>query len=376
MSIRFSVTTLVCGALLIACGDDKTDAPLAMGGSSGAGGSSAMGGTESGGSSGGGVGGGTSGGGGAASGGSGGAGGDAVGGSGGAGGSGGSALLPAKPTQVGDEWQLVLGDVTLAVAPKTGGRITTLALGGENLLTGPEVNPLYWGSTLWISPEAKLWMQPPPAPIDSDPYVASATDTVLTLEGDEYDTLGISVTKSFTTNPAKNAFEVQYALNNESQAAVMMAPWEVTRVKPRGVTFFPKGPSMSLSTGATFPTTESNGIVWYTYDANAVTADSKLYADATEGWVAHAAAGLVFIKSFQDLSAAEIAEKEGDVELYTNKLHTYVEVENQGAYVTIPPGMSSSWKVTWYLRKLPQGVDASAGSAELAQFVRDTLAGK
>ena len=65
-----------------------------------------------------------------------------------------------------------------------------------------------------------------------------------------------------------------------------------------------------------------------------------------------------------------------DVELYTNKLHTYVEIEDQGAYVTIAPGMSSSWKVTWYLRKLPAGVEATAGSAELAAFVRDTIAGK
>lgn len=302
--------------------------------------------------------------------------GTSTGGAGGSAGEGGAASRPAKPTQVGDEWQLVLGDVTLGVAPLSGGRITTFELGGENLLTRPDVNPLYWGSTLWISPEAKLWMQPPPAPIDSDPYAVTATDTSLTLEGDVYDKLGISVTKGFTTDPAKNAFEVTYTLNNESETAVMMAPWEVTRVKPRGVTFFPKGPTMSLSTGATFPTTESNGIVWYTYDESAVSADSKLYADATEGWVAHAAAGLVFIKSFQDLEAAEIAEKEGDVELYTNKLHTYVEIENQGAYVSIPPGMSSSWKVTWYLRKLPAGVEATAGSVALAQFVRDTIAAK
>lgn len=313
-----------------------------------------------------------------ASGGSGGQAGSNVGGaigSAGAGGMAGGNTGPAKPTLVGKEWAFTLDDVTLQVDPSVGGRVTTFKL-GENLLTGPDVNPTYWGSTLWISPEATLWMQPPPAPIDSDPYTATATDTTLTLQGMPYAKLGIRVTKTVTTDAAQGAFKLKYELINTSQADVKMAPWEVTRVRPRGVTFFPKGPSISLSMGATFPTTEANGIVWYTYDANAVTADSKLYADATEGWVAHAAASLLFIKSFADVTADKLAPKEGDVELYTNKLHTYVEIENQGAYVNIAPGASASWTVTWYLRKLPAGVEAMAGSEALAKLVRDTIAGK
>ncbi len=284
--------------------------------------------------------------------------------------------MPAKPVERDGEWALDWGDVTLQVDPARGGRITTFQLGTENLLTGAEVSPLYWGSTLWISPEATLWKQPPPEPIDSDPYVATATDTVLTLTGMPYAELGVRVTKKLSTATARGAFEIEYTLHNVGTEAVKMAPWEVTRVKPRGVTFFPKGPSLSLSTGATFPTTEQNGVVWYTYDASAVTVDSKLYADATEGWLAHAAAGLLFIKSFSDLSAEQIAPKEGDVELYTNQRHTYVELENQGAYVTILPGESSSWTVTWYLKKLPEGVEAAAGSEALVQLVRDTLAGR
>jgi hypothetical protein len=291
----------------------------------------------------------------------------------GAGGSGGSPLMPAKPTMVGDEWSLTLGDVTLQVAPQEGGRITTFKLGSENLLTGPAVHPTYWGSTLWIAPEATLWMQPPPAPIDSDPYTAMANDTTLTLSGMTYAELGVSATKVFSTNVQKNAFEIEYKLNNTSQDEVEMSPWEVSRVLPRGLTFFPKGPAQRLSMNATMPTTEQNGIIWYEYNQAAVTNDSKLWADGLEGWVAHVAAGLVFIKTFSDLSGDQIAPMEGDVALYTNELHTYIEVENLGPYVSIAPGASASWTVTWYLRKLPPEIQATAGSAALAQFVRDTI---
>ena len=123
------------------------------------------------------------------------------------------------------------------------------------------------------------------------------------------------------------------------------------------------------------PTTMSSGITWYAYDMAAVTQDSKLFADAAEGWVAHVAQGLVFIKSFGDVTADKIAPDEGDVELYTNLDHTYIELENQGAYASIAPGASSSWRVTWYLRALPAAIDGATPSPALAQFVRDVIAG-
>jgi hypothetical protein len=105
----------------------------------------------------------------------------------------------------------------------------------------------------------------------------------------------------------------------------------------------------------------------------AVTKDSKLYADGTEGWVAHIAAGLVFIKVFADVSADKIAPNEGDVELYTNALHTYVELENQAAYGPIAAGQSVTWKVEWFLRRLPAALTPTAGNVALAQFVRETI---
>lgn len=269
-------------------------------------------------------------------------------------------------------WVLELGEVTLEVDPALGARITTFKLGGENLLTGPEVHATYWGSTLWTSPEAQ-WTHPPPAAIDSAPYTAEAGPASVTMTGSTDQALGVSVTKIFSADPARGSFVMEYRLTNQKQEPLQMAAWEVTRVFPRGLTFFPTGSQQRLSAGATLPTTDSGGITWYAYDTAAVSADSKLFADGAEGWIAHAAAGLLFIKKFPDVAPAEIAPNEGDVELYTNQQHSYIEIENQAAYRTIAPGMSASWKVEWFLRRLPAGVQATAGSAALAQLVRETI---
>jgi len=312
-----------------------------------------------------------------------------VAGAAGAGGAGGGPSGPVKPVMRGGEWAFDVGELTFQVDATKGGRITTLKLGaGDNILTGPDTNPIYWGSTLWTSPESQ-WTQPPPTPIDSDPYTAVATDTTLTLTGMPYAMLGVSVTKTFSVDAKLGAIHIEYKLSNTKQTAIQMAPWEVTRVYPKGLTFFPTGPTApTFSVGATLLTTSTGtanagGVTWFNYDMNAATTDSKLYADGAEGWSAHAVDGLVFIKSYGDVLAAQLAPKEGDTELYTNSPKTlkagtklYIEMEDQGAYGMIAPAASVTWNVTWFLKKLPAGVDGTAPNDALAKFVRDTISAK
>jgi hypothetical protein len=128
-----------------------------------------------------------------------------------------------------------------------------------------------------------------------------------------------------------------------------------------------------ISMGGTLPTTNAGGVTWFAYDAAAITADSKVYADGAEGWMAHVAEGLVFIKRYVDVPPAMQAPGEGDDELYTNLLHTYIELEIQGAYAPLAPQASVAWVVTWYLKRLPVDIAATAGNAALVQFVRDTI---
>jgi len=48
-------------------------------------------------------------------------------------------------------------------------------------------------------------------------------------------------------------------------------------------------------------------------------------------------------------------------------------MENQGAYAPIAPGASSTYTVTWVVRKLPANVTVSVGSASLLAFVASLL---
>ena len=164
--------------LASACSDDATDGPQNSSGSGPVAGASGSAGAA--GASGGGTGGASSGGtasgsggttGGASMGGSAGSGMAGSAGSGGSGGGGGSVQGPVKPVMRDGKWALDMGEVTLEVDPAVGGRIVTFKLGAENLLTGPAVNPTYYGSTLWISPET-TWMQA--AHINAMPYTAQA----------------------------------------------------------------------------------------------------------------------------------------------------------------------------------------------------------
>ncbi|HET6281275.1 MAG TPA: DUF4380 domain-containing protein [Polyangia bacterium] len=279
---------------------------------------------------------------------------------------------PVTPVMRNGRWAFEMGDLLFEVDPQVGGRITTFALGGQNILTASTVHPIYWGSTFWTSPESQ-WMQPPPVQIDSAPFTAALTGNTLTLTGPPSPLLGVSITKTFSADRGRGAVQIEYKITNTKQTAVNMAPWEVTRVFPRGLTFFPTGPRTMPSNGGTIPITTAAGITWFAYDATRITSDSKIFADAAEGWLAHADQGAVFIKKFADLPSAQIAPNEGDVELYTNRVHTYIEMENQGPYVSIAPTSSTAWTVTWFLKRLPAGANIVAGDPALAEFVRSTI---
>jgi len=114
--------------------------------------------------------------------------------------------------------------------------------------------------------------------------------------------------------------------------------------RSRRLTFFPmgdggprKGPQDLLNT------TIVDGVAWFAYDAAAITADQKLFADGREGWIAHVDGDLLLVKSFADTLPAQAAPGEAEIEIYANAGHTYVEVENQGAYVSLAPGAATTW---------------------------------
>ena len=280
------------------------------------------------------------------------------------------------PTANGNVFSFQFGDTLFAVDANHGGRIVTFSLSGRNILTGPAVDPANYGSTFWSSPQSD-WSWPPVAAIDSASYTPNLDGAVLSLSGATapFPLLGLAVEKKFSADSETGVVTVAYTVANRGSQARQVAPWEITRVAAGGLTFFPmgeggprKGPQDLLDP------TIVDGVAWFAYDAAAITADQKLFADGLEGWIAHVDGDLLLVKSFGDTLPAQAAPGEAEIELYANAAHTYVEVENQGAYITLAPGATTTWTVRWMLRKLDlAATPVAVGSAPLVDFVRSLV---
>jgi hypothetical protein len=278
---------------------------------------------------------------------------------------------PSTPTVNGSVYTFTFGDTVFAVDAAIGGRIVTFSLAGRNILTaaknGQDIN---WGSTFWPSPQS-AWGWPPPTEIDSDPYAASLAGNTLSLASATSSALGISVTKTFSIDSAAGVVTIDYGLVNRGTRARSFAPWEITRVAAGGLTFF------SMGDGAPTKGTQdllnlqmSGGVAWFVYDAATIPNEQKVFADGNEGWIAHVDGDLLLVKAFTNTPAAQAAPGEAEIELYTDAAHTYIEVENQGAYASLAAGASSQWTVRWFLRKLDPSISVLVGSADLVSTVR------
>jgi hypothetical protein len=140
------------------------------------------------------------------------------------------------------------------------------------------------------------------------------------------------------------------------------------------LTFYPTG---QVYDNSTISTQDTAGVSFVAFDAAKAGATDpnlpKLFADGTEGWIAHVAGTLLFVKVFDDVPDVGQAPNEGEIEIYLGP--NYEEVEQQGAYVTLEPGARTVYRVRWYLRRLAADVDVSVGSASLVGAVRALIAG-
>lgn len=260
----------------------------------------------------------------------------------------------------------------LEIEPAVGGRILSLKIDGKDFLTGKSVNADNWGSTFWPSPQS-AWGWPPSQELDKKPYKVSIEKNVVKMVSEKDPKLGVVFTKEISGNSKDTSFTIKYTITNQSDKAQKISPWEISRVFPGGITFYPTGKGEKKGDLAKL-TEDKNGITWFDY--NAVTIPSgvpKLIADGSEGWMAQANNDLLFVKKWPEVPFEKMAPEEGEIELYTNPDKSYIEIEQQGAYEEIAPGKSISWEVKWVLRKLPSKVKAQAGSPELVKFAR-TLA--
>jgi hypothetical protein len=273
------------------------------------------------------------------------------------------------PTVDGTVYRWRFGEASFTVDAGLGARITEFCVGAENILTSADVNPINFGSTCWTSPQSQ-WGWPPPPELDREPYEVVGTPPELEFRSRPAAALGMVIAKRFRVDPERETFSVAYTFENLSQTPRTLAPWEISRHPVGGLTFFPKGDGVEGR--STLRSLDAEGAVWFDYDAGAITAHQKLFAHGAEGWAAHLdiARGMLLIKTFPAIAAAEQAPGEAQLEVYADPEHTYVELEQQGPYRTLEPGEKMDWTVVWRLRRLPAAIAAKAGNRDLLALVR------
>lgn len=259
----------------------------------------------------------------------------------------------------------------LTIDPAIGGRITALKLDGNNFLTSNEIHPIFWGSTLWPSPQ-KIWGGPDLVELDRSLYADTVFGNTLKMVSKSDPHSGFIFTKEISVNKKLGAFELKYSITNGSDTIRKVAPWEVTRVQTGGLTFFPTGQGLRWGNMADLAT-DSMGITWFNYDPEKIPSKHhKFFSDGKEGWIAQVNNGIIFIKYFKDEPKELAAPSEAEIEVYTNPDKTYVEVEVQGGYTSLKPGATLTWTVFWSIKKLPK-MKVETGNQKLIDFVRNKI---
>jgi hypothetical protein len=283
--------------------------------------------------------------------------------------------LPATvtPTQQDGKWRLCFGSTCLEVEARTGARISSYRLDGDEVLTGPEVNPDNWGSTFWPSPQS-AWGWPPPSEIDTAEYRVAIDGNVLVLSGATVASggvAGLAITKRIGANAERAMVSVEYEIGNRGSQPCEVAGWEITRVPRNNLHFFPEGdPGEVKKFQDLLPLQSRGGVAWLDHDPARMDRDLLVGRHGAEGWMASLRGDLLFVKSFPEVPPSRCAPGEADVLLFSSGASAYVEVEAQSAMACLAPGATLRWPVRWAARRLPPGLDRTLGSAALVDFVR------
>jgi hypothetical protein len=286
--------------------------------------------------------------------------------------------LPNFFTQKGDTYIITQGDTQLEVVASAAGRISSLKIAGQELLLTADIaRTTVWGTTFWSSPQSD-WYWPPIEILDSEPYSVSFEPERIVFTSNVDPQTGYQFVKSYGVNKNKKCLSIQYSIYNRSAVEKNVAAWEVTRVPPSGTVFFPQGDT-EPSSGIFYPIDIEHiaGISWFTNDGKKHDENHhKLNTDSKEGWLAYANNGFLLIKEFEDVPVELMVAGEGEIEIFTNTIKTYMEIDQQSALHKLAPDQHLDWEVLWHTRKLPDTIKVMNGDDPLVKYVRGVLRGE
>jgi hypothetical protein len=270
----------------------------------------------------------------------------------------------------GDLYTFTLGRRSFVVDAAHGARITRFGLDDHNLLTGPDVDMLNYGSTFWPSPQQR-WSWPPVPELDNEAYeVMQNADSVLFTSRPGM-RAKVAVSKRIRALAREASVEIVYSLVNQDAAAASWAGWEITRVPAGGLSFFPTG---ERKVGTQLSVVDQGGVTWFQHDPAKISGEGQKFSgDGAEGWLAHLAERTLLVKQFTDVPAdAQAPAPEAEIALYAAR--GYVEIEPQGPYMALMTGEALTWTVRWFVAELPAQIPVELGSQALLDFARNLVA--
>jgi hypothetical protein len=272
----------------------------------------------------------------------------------------------AKWTPSGTDWTFTCGPVTVKVEQALG-RVIEYQWRGRNLL-GTD------GSMFYPGPQQAFpntW--PPPAGFTLDNavnfgFTPNADSTVLLARPTQVGSGTIYLPwRKYSYDSLSGSLVTEYGIKNTStDSTAKVSPWEVTRVPPTSLLFFPDGGAVSVtfSMSAIVPA-KLDSFVWI--QGKSGNSQAKYFRDGKEGWLAQINDSILFVKSFPEIGPGSFAPNESEVELYQES--GFIEMEDQGAYTTLGPGDSLSWTVRWQSKAVPRA-SVTAGSRALVDSAR------
>ncbi|MGL1936366.1 MAG: DUF4380 domain-containing protein [Fibrobacterales bacterium] len=270
----------------------------------------------------------------------------------------------------GSKYTTESGGMGIEIDVSNGGRVTSFTRNDTDILVFDEPSQ---GAIFWLSPQ-KDWPNtwPPSPEIDNKPYqvelLGDDSELVLTSEVDNL--TGMTVEKKYVVNETKQRVEITYSILNTSAITQKVAPWANSRCEEGGITFFPTGEASDVSAPyfSDLPLDTIKDISWMHHT---VQFELKAFEDGKEGWLAHTNKGFLYIQTFPDIPVDSFAPGETEVELFVSD--SFIEVEYQGAYVSLEPGDRLDWITHWYLIELEATIDVAVGSDALVALVREIL---
>ena len=274
-----------------------------------------------------------------------------------------------------DQGQFVIQyeDLSYTIEPKFGGRIISVQLHGKELLLQEKDGLLNWGSTFWSAPQSD-WNWPPPDALYADDFQGRIDDNLVLLESTVDPKFGFKVTKRFRFDTNRKALEIEYKIINQTDSALEVGPWEITCVPSKGAKVFFINGEVPQGTNNNFDVQEVGDVAWIDYDQLTLESFVKHYNSTPEGWLGCIDQNRnLLVKQFDVINASQIAPGQANLEVYINPKMEYVELENHGVYNSLKAGEVLSYRVLWYVQKLPASLSLEDPEKELLNLVRSRI---